>query len=95
MTFEILVSPVERGFKATVIGLDNHSVVAPTRAEALEKVQSELDAELRNGEVVKMEVATRRIDPFIGIWEHDPLQEEFLQAVADYRKQVDEDPNQP
>lgn len=95
MTFEVLVSPVESGYKAKVIGLDNHIVIAPTRAEALEKVQRELDAELRNSEVVEVEVDARRIDPFIGIWENDPLQEEFLQAVADYRKQIDEDPHQP
>jgi hypothetical protein len=67
-----------------------------TREEALGKLRGKIQARLKKGvEIVSLEVGT---DPnpwveFAGMFKGDPLIDEWKQAMADYRDDVEEDPD--
>jgi len=69
-----------------------------TREEALQKVRDLIRNRLAAGlEVVPFEVpaADNPWAAMAGLFRDDPLFEPWQQAVADYRRQVDEDPASP
>ncbi|MBM4254986.1 MAG: hypothetical protein FJ147_03720 [Deltaproteobacteria bacterium] len=67
-----------------------------SREEALSKVREQIEQKLRSGaEILTLEVATpehpwRR---FAGTLKDDPLYEEWVQAMAQNRANIDDDPN--
>ncbi len=67
-----------------------------TREEALSKLRDKIQARLKNGvELVGLEVGpeTNPWVEFAGMFKNDPLIDEWKQAMADYRKEVEEDPD--
>lgn len=99
MQIPVLIEPVAgNGYRAR--GGEPLAVVveAPTREEALAKLQEALQARLRNGaEIVPLEVAPPKHPwmEFAGMFENDPLLEEWKEAMAEYRREVEEDPDYP
>jgi hypothetical protein len=69
-----------------------------TREEALRKLRAKIQARLKNGvEVVGLEVGPEP-NPwveFAGMFKDDPMIGEWKQAMADYRKEIEEDPDYP
>jgi hypothetical protein len=67
-----------------------------TRAEAIAKLREKIAARLRKGvEVIALEVPSEA-NPwveFAGMFKDDPDIDEWKKSMAEYRKQVDEDPN--
>lgn len=67
-----------------------------TKEEALRKLSEKIQARLKRGvEVVGLEVQSNA-NPwveFAGMFKNDPFIDEWKQAMADYREQVDNDPN--
>lgn len=96
MQIPILLERVKgNGYRAR--GTEPFAVSArgATREEALAKLRIKIQARLKNGtELVAMDVATAH--PwleFAGMFKDDPLIEDWIQSMAEYRQQVDDDPN--
>jgi hypothetical protein len=97
MQIPILIEPIAgNGYRAS--GGPPLAVVveAPTREEALAKLKEQLQARLRDGaEIVQLELppATHPLAKFAGMFKDDPLLPEWKEAMAEYRRQVDADPD--
>jgi hypothetical protein len=67
-----------------------------TREEALGKLRAKIQARLKAGvELIGLEVGAEP-NPwveFAGMFKDDPMIDEWKQAMADYRKEVEEDPD--
>ena len=98
MTCEVWVRPIENGFLATVWGLPNCTVEAPTRHEAIEKARSQVRSLFANGEIVRIEVdlpaeaKARGIGVFAN--ESEESWNAFLAEMQEYRRELNADPNQ-
>ncbi|MBY0525080.1 MAG: hypothetical protein K2R98_16870 [Gemmataceae bacterium] len=72
------------------------TVEGATHAEALEKLRESIEGRIAAGiQVVSLEIPTTD-DPWLamrGIFKDDPLFDEWQRAIAEYRRQVDQDPN--
>ena len=67
-----------------------------TRKEALAKLRAKIRARLKNGrEVVALEIGPEPHPwmPFAGIFKDDPWIDDWVQSMADYRQQVQDDPS--
>jgi hypothetical protein len=95
----VLVEPIDgQGYRAR--GGEPLALTAegPTREAALANLKEQLQARLRNGaEVVPLDltVAPHPFAEFVGIFKDDPLVEDWKKAMADYRRQIDQDPELP
>ncbi len=97
MQIPVLIEPVAgNGFRAR--GGEPLPVVveAPTREEALAKVEAALQARLSAGaEIVPLEVraTTHPWMAFAGMFGDDSAIDDWVQSMAEYRQQVEDDPN--
>src|SRR5437016_5202576 len=69
-----------------------------TREEVLAKLQEQLQARMKAGDaIVPLEVpaAPHPLIRFAGMFEHNPLYDEWKAAMAEYRRQIEEDPDIP
>jgi hypothetical protein len=69
-----------------------------THDEALTKLQTKIQARLKNGtEIVGLEVGQQPhpLAEFAGMFKDDPLFEDVLKIMAENRKRMDEDPDVP
>jgi predicted RNase H-like HicB family nuclease len=99
MQLPVLVEPIaENRFRAK--GGEPFALTAEgaTRADALQNLQRMIETHLAGGaEVVSLEIPTldnpwRQMQ---GIFKDDPWFDEWQQAIAEYRQQVEEDPDIP
>lgn len=96
MDFNILVRPVENGFIATVTGLPDCTVEASTREEAIRQAEQEAKEWLEKSEVIPLESIVppkRSPKDFIGMWADDELFDEFVEAMKQYRAELDTSPD--
>ncbi len=73
-------------------------VEAPTREEALAKLELAVQARLAAGaEIVHLELAptAHPLARFVGMFKDDPLIEDWTKSVAEYRRKIDEHPDRP
>ena len=70
---------------------------APTRDEALEKLQAVLSERLASVELVQLRIPgtqkTHSWERFAGVWRDHPDAAEVVQAIAAHRRHVDGDPD--
>ncbi len=74
------------------------SVEAATREEALQKLTEALEARLRGGAELVMLHLPGVDNPWLrmeGVFKDDPLFDEWQQAIAEYRRQRDAEPDLP
>ncbi len=99
MQIPVLIEPVAgNGYRARGGEPLAVAVEAPTREEALAKLREVLQARLQNGaEIVPLEVTPVQHPwmKFAGMFKDDPLVEEWKEAMAEYRREVEEDPDYP
>jgi hypothetical protein len=99
MQIPVLIEPIDgNGFRARGGGPLELTVEAPTRQQALAKLKEELQARLRNGaEIVSLELASdpHPLAEFVGMFKDDPMIEDWKEAMADYRRKIDEKPELP
>lgn len=95
MTYEVLVKQIENRFKATVLGLPDCAVEAPTRSEAIQRARAAAASFIGQGELVQIEVGSRPPTSFAGMWADDETFEEFEAAVEAHRREIDADATQP
>lgn len=99
MQIPILIEPISgNGYRATGGSPLAVVVEAPTRAEALAKLEEQLQARLRNGaEIVPLETAPQPhpLAQFVGMFKDDPLIKDWKKSMAAYRRQIDKDRDRP
>ena len=96
MEIPVLIEPVPgSGFRATGGAPFALTAEGPTREEALRNLRSLVEGRLGNGaEVVSLKVpAEHPWAEFAGTLRDEPLLDEWKQAMRDYRRQIDEDPD--
>jgi predicted RNase H-like HicB family nuclease len=97
MQIPVLVERVKgNGYRAR--GKDPFAVSArgATREEALAKLHAKIQTRLKNGtEIVGLEVGTAQHSwmPFAGMFKDDPWIDDWVKSMAEYRQQVEDDPN--
>jgi len=97
MQIPVLVERVKgNGYRAR--GKDPFAVSArgATRAEALAKLHAKIQTRLKNGtEIVGLEVGPQPhpLAEFAGMFKDDPLFDDWQTAIAEYRRQADNDPD--
>jgi hypothetical protein len=97
MQITVLVEPMNgQGFRATGCVPFGISVEAATREEALKKLQGEVQARMKSGaEIVLLNVPAES-NPWLkiaGMYKDEPMFEEWQEAIADYRDQIEKDDN--
>jgi hypothetical protein len=100
MEIPVLIEPLSgRGYRAQAMAIADLVAEGATQDEALTRLRQSIQERLAAGaQIVSLTVG---VEPhpllrFAGTWkEGDPLLEEWRQAVEEYRRQVDQDPNAP
>src|SRR5580658_2230580 len=67
-----------------------------TREEALAKLRVKIQTRLKNGtEIVGLDVGSQPhpLAEFAGMFKDDPWIDDWVQSMAEYRQQVQDDPN--
>ena len=99
MEIPVLIEPVaNNGYWARGVEPFALTVEGATRDEALQKFRDLLAARLVNGaEIVPLEVPLggHPLDRFAGMFRDDPYYDDWQRAIAEYRRQLDPDPDRP
>jgi hypothetical protein len=97
MQIAVLIEPVAgNGYRAVGAGVESLSAEGATAEEALRKVRQLLADRLAAGmRLVTVEVpgAENPWAAMAGMYKDDPLLEEWRNAMAEYRRQVEGDPD--
>ena len=92
MQITVLVEPMNgKGFHATAFGI---TAEGATREEALARLKDQVQARLSRGaEVVALEVTPEEhpLMKFAGMFKDDLIFDEWQQAIAEYRDEIDKD----
>jgi predicted RNase H-like HicB family nuclease len=101
MQIPVLIEPVAGGgYQAIAAEPLGFKAVGATREEALCNLREQITNRLANGAILTtIEVSASEEHPlakYAGMWrEDDSLIQEWKQAMEEYRRQVDEDPEIP
>ncbi len=100
MEIPVLLEKVEaNGYRASSLIPASLVAVGATREEALQQLAELVRAHLGRKELVGLQIAVigepHPWAPFAGTWKDHPDAREFEENLRDYRRQIDEDPNQP
>ena len=97
MQIPVLVERIAgNGYRARGAGPVAVTVKAATREKALAKLRERIQARLSKGaELVSLEVGPESHPwvEFAGMFKDDPQIEEWVQSMAEYRQQVEDDPD--
>lgn len=97
MEISVLLERVKgNGYRATGTEPFGLTAKGATRDEALAKLRAKIEAKLKNGkELVKLELGPRPnpLLEFAGMFKDDPWIDDWVKSMADYRQQVENDPN--
>ena len=98
MFYDVLVRETNGHFKATVLGLPDCTVEAPTRSEAIRRVHAAAADLLTQGDLVRIEISPPVSPPplvsFAGMWADDDTFDDFTAAMAEYRRDLDAESRQ-
>jgi predicted RNase H-like HicB family nuclease len=99
MEIPVLIEPVaENGFRARAVEPFSMTAEAGTRDAALQKLRELIEARLADGaEIVPLQVPAPEhpLARFAGMFKDDPYFDDWQRAIAEYRRQVEEDPEIP
>jgi hypothetical protein len=99
MKITVLLEPKEgHGYRASSGSPLATEAEGPSREEALCNLRTQIENKIRSGaEILTLEVGTltHPWTRFAGTLKDDPLAEAWVQAMAEYRASVDNDPNAP
>jgi predicted RNase H-like HicB family nuclease len=96
MKIPVLIEPIANGgFRATGGPPFEVTAQGTTREETLARLREAIDHRMVEGSVlVPLEIDTTEENPWIavaGMFRDDPLFDEWQEAIAEYRRKVDED----
>ncbi len=94
MTYNAIVEDqTPHGYTATILGWPSCTVTGATRAEALTRLRRAISNRLSRVEIVPIEVDVPENDhplaKFAGMFQDDPLFDQFIEDMAAYRRDVD------
>jgi hypothetical protein len=99
MEIPVLVEPVAKnGFRARAMEPFSVAAEGATRDEALQKLRQLIVARLVDGtEIVPLQVPAPEhpLARFAGMFKDDPYFDDWQRAIAEYRRQIEEDPEIP
>jgi hypothetical protein len=100
MEIAALVEPLEnKGYRMTSLVPSRLIAEAPTREEALDQLRTLLHRQFSHAEIVVLHVPIAgEVLPWkalAGTWKNHPDAAEFENRLQEYRRQLDEDANQP
>jgi hypothetical protein len=99
MQLPVLVEPVAgNGYRACAGQPFALSAEGATREEAIHRLRQEIEGRLQTGaEIVPLEIAmpAHPLAEFAGMFRDNPLFDEWQAAMAEYRRQADEDQELP
>src|SRR5262245_154188 len=97
MQIPVLIEKVKgNGFRARGTEPFAISAKGATREEALAKLRAKIQTRLRKGtELVALEVGPQAHPwmEFAGMFKDDPLIDDWVKSMGEYRQQVEDDPN--
>ena len=97
MKISILVqSESGNGFRAELLPGQPLTAQGTTPEDAIEKLRNAIQTRIDQGARIAYLEFSEPQNPWlalIGVYKNDPFLDEYKQALADYRKQVDEDPD--
>ena len=96
MRLNVVVESLEpQGYRAFVRQPWDLSIVATTRADAIEQLTRLLAEKMGTADVVEVDIPAKPIHPWgklCGSWRDHPDRTEFEENIRDYRHQIDNDP---
>lgn len=99
MKYQIFVRhQASNGFIAAVLGIPDCIAEGQTEEEAVANAKASLSSRLAQGKIVSVELEEPAgkttgnpwLDSF-GVFKDDPTFDDFLEKIAEYRRQVDEE----
>jgi len=99
MQYQVLVQkPSERHFVASILGLSSIVADGTTEEEAITKIKNALKSQLATAKIVIIDIDSEptqaETDPWIkhaGIFADDPTFNDFIEEVAAFRRQENEE----
>ena len=96
MTYQVVVEPLSQGsYAASVLGWPECRAQGASRQEALTRVRNMFTARLAQVEILPLEIEPPKDEnpwlKFAGMFEDNPLFDEVLQEIEDYRRELDAD----
>ncbi len=84
------------GYRATAVPPE-FTAEGPTREEAMSRLRRRVEEEFKGEISIKERPPTNEkehpLKRFAGMWKDHPEFEEYLEAIREYRRQVNADPN--
>lgn len=97
MKVEVVLEALDQDrYRASVSHPFELSAEADTREASLTALKEQLDAKLKQVEVLELDVGVPADQPWtslIGTWKDHPDLDEVLENMREYRRQVNADPN--
>ena len=97
MEIAVLIEPSRtHGFRATAPTHPEVAAEGPTEEAAIQRLRDQLSERLKLARVVKVEVPVATDKPWMaaaGCLKDEPNQRAYWEAILEYRRQVDMDPN--
>jgi hypothetical protein len=95
----ILEQVKDNGYRATAFAPVSLVAEAATRDEAVDRIRAMLHEKLSGAELIQVDVpVATNAHPWLavaGTWRDHPDVDEVMEAIAEYRREVDADPNRP
>src|SRR5438445_6651803 len=99
MQIPVWIEPVaNNGYRVTCRGPEEMSAEGETREEAMSKLREQLQARMKAGAaIVALDVSSEPhpLVKYAGMFENNPLFDEWRAEMAEYRRKIDEDPDIP
>ncbi|MGL6139162.1 MAG: type II toxin-antitoxin system HicB family antitoxin [Planktothrix sp.] len=94
LNYDIGIRQLKKGkYQTFVLKYPSLKASGNSREEAIEKLSQRLQDFLKDTEIINLEIEIPQPEhPWIklaGIFENDPQFDEFLQAIQDYRNEID------
>lgn len=96
MTYQVVLEqPAQGSYTATVLGWTDCSAEGASRQEALTRIRDVFTARLAQVEILPLEIEPPKDEhpwlKFAGMFKDNPLFDEVLQEIEDYRRVLDAD----
>ena len=99
MTYYVVIENGNHGnYTAQVLGWPDTTVKGSSRQEVLTTIQQRISTRLKQAEVVPLEVESfvpseHPWMKFAGMFEDEPMFDDVLEHIHDYREELDENPD--
>ncbi|VXD21844.1 conserved hypothetical protein [Planktothrix serta PCC 8927] len=94
VNYEVGIKKLKNGkYQTFVLEYPSLKASANSKDEAIKKLSKRIQNFLQETEIIQLEIEVPKTEhpwlKFAGIFENDPQFDEFLQAIQDYRNEID------